>query len=813
MANIENSKELLEILNEYKERLNLLKGSYKAKQQELDALRKKEEEVAVVPEEVEKVEEVEQKQEAVNEDVTVETSQPKEGETVKEEPVVQEKKEESDTFTTDTGKKVYINPAFQQNRNQNPSRQYQNNQRPGDKPPYNRGQNGQRPGFNKPSNDYVAPPTLQKANTAKNKKTSIKNQNEEKKGLSKRDLLKRGYEYDSSLENDNEYVRFKSQKKDKKVQNVVIKEITEAVLNSDVVPVKVFSEKIGKPVTELIKKFFDLGKMININSTISFDEAELIASDYGITLTLKADKTAEDKLTDLIKSTTKENEGNLVKRPPIVTIMGHVDHGKTSLLDYIRKSNVIATEAGGITQHIGAYTIDVKGEKITFLDTPGHEAFTAMRKRGAQVTDIAVIVIAADDTIMPQTIEAISHAKEAGVSIIVAANKIDKTNGDYSKLLQQLPNYDLVPEEWGGDTMVVPISAKFGTGVDVLLDDILLVAEMLELKAVKDCPASGSIIEARLDKAIGPVATVLVKNGTLHVKDYIVAGTNIGRIRAMKDCTGKIVKEALPSYAVQIQGFSEVPNAGDTFVVVKDEKLAKQVAADRADKERARMSMRSDARTLEEMFKDQPSGDIKVLPIILKTDVQGSCEAVKQALLKINDERVEDNVKIKIVLAGVGAINESDIMLADTTNAIILGFNVRPEAKAKAQAEREKIDIRTYSIIYDAIDDINNALSGLIGPSYKETALGRVEIRNLFKISGVGMIAGCYVLDGAIQRNCGYRLLRDNIVIHTGKISSLKRMKDDVKEVNAGYECGVGLDNYNDFKEGDILETFIMEQE
>jgi len=687
------------------------------------------------------------------------------------------------------------------------------------RPPFNKdgkpGFNGPKPGFKQQSqSNFVASDVVEKKDTQRNKNNPHKPVVEEKSkgGLSKRDLFKRGYEYDASLERlDDEgdgYVRIKSGKKEKKHEPIQKVEITEATLTSDIVPLKVFSEKIGKPASELVKKFFELGKMITINSSITYEEAELIAMDYGITLTLEKEKTAEDKLEELMHTDTDEK---MVKRPPIVTIMGHVDHGKTSLLDYIRKTNVIATEAGGITQHIGAYTIDVNGEKITFLDTPGHEAFTAMRKRGAQVTDIAIIVVAADDAIMPQTIEAINHAKEAGVSIIIAANKIDKTNGDYSKVLQQLPNYDLLPEEWGGDTIVCPISAKTGQGVDKLLESVLLVAEMLDLKATKKVPATGSIIEARLDKAIGPVATVLVKNGTLKIKDFLVAGTNICRVRAMTDCTGKACKEAYPSYAVQIQGFQAVPNAGDTFIVVKDEKLAKHVAEERIEKERNAMQATS-TRTLEDLLKEQ-SGEIKVLAIIIKSDVQGTCEAVKQALLKINEERVDDNVKIKVVHAGVGAINESDIMLADTTNAIVLGFNVRPEAKAKAQAERGGIDIRTYSIIYDAIDDINAALSGMIAPTYKETALGMVEIRDLFKITGVGMIAGCYVLEGKIARNCGYRLLRDNLVIHTGKIASLKRMKDDAKEVAAGYECGVGLDNFTDFKVGDILETFLLEEE
>lgn len=673
----------------------------------------------------------------------------------------------------------------------------------------------------KPSDFAALPINDTKKDTSK-KKVADKGHIEktEKGGLSNRDLFKKGYTYDTSRENydedDDGYVRIKNTKKGVKKQDSQKIEITEAELNSEIIPIKTFSEKIGKPATELVKKFFELGKMITINSNITFEEAELIALDYGITLTLNVEKTAEDKLSELVK--TKKETSGTDKRPPVVTIMGHVDHGKTSLLDYIRKTNVIATEAGGITQHIGAYTIDVNGEKITFLDTPGHEAFTSMRRRGAQVADIGIIVVSLDDSIMPQTVEAISHAKDANIQIIVAANKIDKIPANerqqkLDKLYTDLSSYDLLPEKWGGDAIVCPISAKTGEGVNELLDNILTVAEILELKATDKSLATGSIIEARLDKGIGPVATVLIKDGTLKIKDFLVAGTKICRVRAMTDWTGKSVKTAGPSDAVQVQGFQEVPSTGDMFIVVEDEKLAKKAVAERIDKERNAMSAGNNARSLEEMFKDQLPADMKVLPIIIKADVQGSAEAVKQAMQKLSDERIKDNVKIKIVHTGVGAINESDVMLAATTGAIILGFGVRPESKAKVQAEKEKIDIRTYSIIYDAIDDINAAISGMIAPTYKEVALGNVEIRNLFKITGVGMIAGCYVLDGKIERNCGYRLLRDNIVIHTGKIASLKRMKDDVKEVNAGYECGVGLDNYSDFKVGDVMETYLLEEE
>ncbi len=693
----------------------------------------------------------------------------------------------------------------------------------GNRATLNNGRNPQKPQQvrvgAKPSDFAALPINDTKKDTSKQKKVDKGHVEKEKGGLSNRDLFKRGYTYDTSREydeDDDSFVRIKNTKKGAKKQDSQKIEITEAEINSEIIPVKTFGEKIGKPATEIVKKFFENGKMITINSTITFEEAELIALDYGITLTLNVEKTAEDKLSELVKKKTLDNGTD--KRPPVVTIMGHVDHGKTSLLDYIRKTNVIATEAGGITQHIGAYTIDVNGEKITFLDTPGHEAFTSMRRRGAQVADIGIIVVSLDDSIMPQTVEAISHAKDANIQIIIAANKIDKIPANerqqkLDKLYTDLSSYDLLPEKWGGDTIVCPISAKSGEGVDELLDNILTVAEILELKATDKSLATGSIIEARLDKGIGPVATVLIKNGTLKIKDFLVAGTKICRVRAMTDWTGKSVKTAGPSDAVQIQGFQEVPSTGDMFIVVEDEKLAKKAVAERIDKERNAMSAGNNARSLEEMFKDQLPADMKVLPIIIKADVQGSSEAVKQAMQKLSDDRIKDNVKIKIIHAGVGAINESDVMLAATTGAIILGFGVRPESKAKVQAEKEKIDIRTYSIIYDAIDDINAAISGMIAPTYKEVALGNVEIRNLFKITGVGMIAGCYVLDGKIERNCGYRLLRDNIVIHTGKIASLKRMKDDVKEVNAGYECGVGLDNYSDFKVGDVMETYLLEEE
>ena len=745
---------------------------------------------------------------------------------VEEKPVEPAKTQSAPEKKTEKTPRTYVNPDIKPDyRNNKPNQgkfdlsQLERKPRPNKNNNQNQtprnNQNNNKSGFG--SFQRVEPiemPNLNNNRGDKKKKNNNQfNREESHKGnMSKRDLLKKGYTTDDRVMDDGETARYVKVKKAKKNagNNPQFIKIEHAVLNSEIVPIKVFSEKIGKSATEIVKKLFDLGKVATINGSLTFDEAEMIAIDYGITLELKMDATAEDKLKEAIVEQNQDEK--LVKRPPIVTIMGHVDHGKTSLLDYIRKTNVVAKEAGGITQHIGAYTIDLNGGKITFLDTPGHEAFTAMRMRGAKVTDIAIIVVAADDGIMPQTVEAINHAKSAGVSIIVAVNKIDKTEGKYDKILQQLTQYDLVPEEWGGDVIVCPISAKYGQGVQELLENVLLVAEVLELKANKKCKASGSIIEARLDKGIGPVATVLVQNGTLKVKDYVVAGTTIGKIRAMTDYTGKQVKEAGPSYAVQVQGFSEVPTAGVSIVAVEDEKLAKQVVQERLDKERNEMQMASNARTLDDMFKNVTSDEIKSLSMIIKADVQGSSEAIKQSMLKLSDDMSSENVKIRVVHSGVGAVNESDVMLAGTTGAIIIGFNVRPDSKAKALAERSGVDIRNYSIIYDAIDDVTQALKGMLTPKYKETLIGHAEVRAVFKISSYGTVAGSYILDGKVSRNCGARLLRDNVVIFEGTLSSLKREKDDVKEVNAGFECGIGLEKFNDIKVGDIIESYIMER-
>lgn len=770
--------------------------------------------------------------EETEEEQVVEEVAPVEKEEVKEE-VVEQKKPEAPAKPKVEQKPVqqkpsqprtYINPDAQiggRRDGQRPQQQGNFQQRPqGDRPRRPgapQGQQGgyqQRPQGGTQTRVFEAPPqngaNNQFKKDNKKKQTNVKDDN--KKGLSKRDLLKKGYVYEGGDDEDGQIRHVKVRKANKKEnftpQAIVIEH---AIINTDPVAIKVLSEKIGKTSTEIVKKLFDMGKFATINDSIDFETAEFVALEYGITLELKQDTTAEDKLNELTH--VEYGEEKMKKRPPIVTIMGHVDHGKTSLLDYIRKSNVARGEAGGITQHIGAYSIEVNGEKITFLDTPGHQAFTAMRMRGANVTDIAVIVVAADDGIMPQTVEAINHAKNAGVSIIIAANKIDKPTANLENLKQQLAAHDVLVEEWGGDVMMCPVSAKTGQGVPELLEGILLVAEVLDLKAVEDCPAQGSIIEARLDKGLGPVATVLVQSGTLHVSDYVVAGTSIGKIRSMTDFTGKRVKEAKPSFAAQVQGFTEVPNAGDKLVVVSDEKLAKEVAAERAAKERIEMQNRTaSAKTLEDMFKNVSDEEVKSLAVIIKADVQGSAEAMKQSLLEISDKMKDDNVKISIIHAGVGAISEGDVNLAYTSGALILAFNVKAEPKARQLAERSSIEIRYYRVIYEAIEDIQSALKGMLAPVYKEEIVGHAEVRATFRISGVGVIAGCYVTDGKVARTNKARLIRDNIVVFDGNIASLKREKSDAKEVASGYECGIGLEKYGDIKEGDVIEAYDMIQ-
>ena len=605
---------------------------------------------------------------------------------------------------------------------------------------------------------------------------------------------------------DDDFVRGKRKKKTQ-VQKVAIEpvKIEKAVMTNETITVKDLSERIGKPVGEIIKKLMMLGIIATINNELDYDTASLVCAEYDIELELKLAETAEDALES---ENVEDAEEDLQPRPPVVTIMGHVDHGKTSLLDYIRESHVTAGEAGGITQHIGAYTVNLKGQQITFLDTPGHEAFTAMRMRGAQATDIAILVVAADDGVMPQTIEAINHAKAAGVQIIVAINKMDKPNANPDRIRQQLTEYELVDENWGGDTIMVPVSAQTGEGVDQLLEMILLVAEVQDYKANPNRKARGIIIEARLDKGRGPVATVLVKNGTLRVGDTIVAGTAYGRVRAMTNDKGERVKSAGPSDPVEVIGFGEVPDAGDLISAVDDDRLSRQVAEERKDKLRAALIKSQQKTTLDDLFNQISAGEIKDLNIIIKADVQGSVEAVRQSLEKLSN----DEVRVRTIHGGVGAITETDVMLASASNAIIIGFNVRPDNNAREIAEREKIDIRLYRVIYNAIEDVQAAMKGMLAPKFRENILGHAEVRQTYKITGVGTIAGGYVTDGKIARNASIRLLRDNVVVHEGKIDSLKRFKDDAKEVAQGYECGIGIERFNDVKVGDVIECFVMEE-
>ncbi len=637
-----------------------------------------------------------------------------------------------------------------------------------------------------------------------NKKKSSEKSYEDRKAVNKKSLIKTQVSIKDFDENKTGYRKLRV-KKDKKEDQVQTVKIERAVINKEIIPIKELSEKLGITAIEITKKLFKEGVMKTINDSVDYDTAGVIAADLGIELELKLDKTAEDVLNETFD--TVDDEANLVKRPPIVTVMGHVDHGKTSLLDKIRSANVTATEAGGITQHIGAYSVSLGDEKITFLDTPGHAAFTAMRARGAQITDIAVIVIAADDGIMPQTIEAIHHAQAAGVSIIVAANKIDKPQADIERVKQQLADQSVLVEEWGGDVALVPVSAKTGEGIDSLLETILLTAEVKELKANPNRMAKGAIIEAKLDKGKGPVATVLIQNGTLHTGDNLVAGTITGRVRAMIDDKGRTVKEAGPSMAVSILGLEEVPNAGDLMFAVEQDKLSKLVAEERKNKEREDMIKLSQKVTLDDLFSKISDGNLKILNILIKADVQGSVEAVKQSLVELSDEEV----KVNVIHAAVGAINETDVMLADSSNAIIIGFNVRPDANAKNLAEKSKVDVRLYRIIYEAIDDVKNAMKGLIAPKTQEIYMGKAEVRQTFKITGVGMVAGSYVTEGKIVRNGKLRIYRDDIMICEGNVNQLKRFKDDVKEVSQGFECGISIENFNDIKVGDFIESYIVE--
>ena len=570
------------------------------------------------------------------------------------------------------------------------------------------------------------------------------------------------------------------------------------------ITVKDLAEVLGKKGSDLVMNLMKKGKMLAINATIDFDTAAAIAEDYNVILELEEEK---DLMEEVFGTEEEEDESKLEERPPVVVVMGHVDHGKTSLLDAIRHANVTKGEAGGITQHIGAYTVQIDGKPITFLDTPGHEAFTAMRMRGAQITDIAILVVAADDGVMPQTVEAINHAKAAGVEIIVAINKMDKPSANPDRVKQELTEYDLLAEDWGGTTVCVPVSAHTKDGIDNLLEMIILTAEMKELKANPNKKARGAIIEAQLDKGRGPVATVLVQSGTLRVGDPVVAGPAYGKIRAMTDDKGRRVKVAGPSTPVEILGLSEVPSAGDSFYVAANDKQARQLAESVIAKNRENLIGQTPQKvSLDDLFSQIQSGNMKELGIVVKADVQGSVEAVRQSLEKLSNEEV----RVRIIHGGVGAITESDVMLASASNAIIIGFNVRPEPAAKAFADEEKVDVRLYRVIYNAIEDITAAMKGMLDPVFEEKVLGHAEVRQLFKASGVGTIAGSYVKDGKFVRNCQVRIVRDGIVVYEGDLESLRRFKDDVKEVTAGYECGLVFKKFNDIKEGDWVEAFAM---
>ncbi|MBQ1269456.1 MAG: translation initiation factor IF-2 [Clostridia bacterium] len=713
--------------------------------------------------------------------------------------------------------------------------QYNNGDRPqrpyGDRPTYTGGERPQRPygdrpqrpfgdkdqgaatprpmarparpagGMGKP--DMVAfPKESTKSFGPAKKKADGKTYDDKKNTVSKRALISRELTIEDFDDKESGYRKLRVKKAKTKQVAPQIK-IEKAVINTEIIPLKVLSEKLGITAVEITKRLFKEGIIKTINDTVDYDTAGFIAADLGIELELQLDKTAEDILNEAVEE--KDATENTVKRPPVISVMGHVDHGKTSLLDRIRHANIAEGEAGGITQHIGAYTVTVKGEAITFLDTPGHEAFTAMRMRGAQATDIAVIVIAADDGIMPQTVESINHAKAAGVSIVVACNKIDKPTANLNRVKQELTEHGILIEEWGGDVMFVPVSAKTGEGVDTLLDNLILLAEVKELRCNPERKAKGVIIEAKLDKGKGPMATVLVQNGTLKTGDNIVAGTVVGRVRAMIDDKGRTVKEAKPATAVSVLGLEDVPNTGDSLIAVEEEKLTKLVAEERRNKEREAMIHNASKVTLEDVFKQ----DIKSLNIIVKADVQGSVEAVKQSLVKLSN----DEIKISVIHAAAGAITESDVMLAQSSKAIIIGFNVRPDSKAKVMAERSGVDVKLYRIIYEAIEDVERALKGMLAPRYEDVLTGKAEVRDTFRITGVGTVAGCYVIEGKMVREGKLRIYRNDVMICEGAVRQLKRFKDDVKEVATGYECGISIENFNDIKNDDIIECYITKEQ
>ncbi len=589
-----------------------------------------------------------------------------------------------------------------------------------------------------------------------------------------------------------------------KLQLEIAKKQQLKVMIPDEINVGELAARMKKSAGEVIKRLIKLGVFASVSDVVDYDTAALVAMEFGCKVEKEVVVSVEERLIDDHEDSADE----LVGRAPVVVVMGHVDHGKTSLLDYIRHANVASGEAGGITQHIGAYTVEINGSPITFLDTPGHEAFTSMRARGAMVTDIAILVVAADDGIMPQTVESINHAKAAGIPLVVAINKMDTVGANPERIKQQLTEYDIVPEEWGGETIVCPISAKTGEGIDELLENLVILAEVLELKANPNRAAKGAVIEARLDKGRGPIMTVLVQNGTLKLGDIIIAGTAVGRVRTMINDKGVRITEAGPSVPVEISGMSEVPSAGDTFNAVADERMARELVEERKTQQKNAAFGTGKKVSLEELFSQIQAGEMKNLNIIVKADVQGSAEAIKSSLEKITN----DEVRVKVIHSGVGAINESDVMLAATSGAIIVGFNVRPDNAARDSAARANVDMRMYRVIYDCINEIEAAMKGMLAPKFEEVIIGHAEVRETYKVSKVGTVTGCYVQDGKIQRGCSVRVLRDNVVIHEGELASLRRFKDDVKEVASGYECGMQVEKFNDIKVGDIIECFVMEQ-
>ena len=634
--------------------------------------------------------------------------------------------------------------------------------------------------------DQLVPERAQKINNTPQGKQKIKRQAD-----------RRGFVSNKKRQEEQERLRrLQMQEKAKKVQL--------KVLIPDEINVGELAVRLKKTAADVIKQLMKLGVMANVSQSVDFDTASLVAEEFGAKVEHEVIVTIEEKLID----DSTDDEKNLQPRPPVVVVMGHVDHGKTSLLDAIRHAHVTEGEAGGITQHIGAYQVQLDDRLITFLDTPGHAAFTSMRARGAQVTDVAILVVAADDGIMPQTVEAINHAKAAGVPIIVAVNKIDKEGANPDRVLQQLTEYELVPEEWGGDTIVCNISAKQNIGIENLLEMVLLTADILELKANPDRRAKGTVIEAKLDRGRGPVATILIQNGTLHTGDIVIAGKTVGRVRAMTDDRGRKLDSAGPSMPVEIIGLSEVPDAGDLFYAVEDERMARELAEQRKTEEKDEKAKMQEKITLENLFSHIKEGEVKDFNIIVKADVQGSAEAVTASLRKLSNEEV----RVQVIHSGVGGINESDVMLAAASGAIIVGFNVRPEPAAADSAARQDVEIRTYRIIYDCLEEIESAMKGMLAPKFQEMVIGHAEVRQTFKVSGVGTIAGCYVTDGKVQRAAQVRIVRDNIVIHEGVLSTLRRFKDDAKEVSSGYECGMSFEKYNDIKEGDVIEAFVMEE-